>query len=89
MKIVPTLIEEYVNRVPRQYRTWTGISWAIVAAVCAIRLVFLISAQIMLAGVGVGLSPASVIFAFLHWGVIGVVAVIGAVAFLDGARRPN
>ena len=87
MKIVPTLVEEYVNRVPRQYRTWTGIGWAILAASCAIRVLFLISSSIMLASVG--WSPVSLIFSFMMWGVIGVVAVIGAVAFLDGARRPN
>ena len=87
MKIVPTLVEEYVNRVPRQYRTWTGIGWAILAASCAIRVLFLISSSIMLASVG--WSPVSLIFGFVLWGVIGVVAVIGAIAFLDGARRPN
>jgi hypothetical protein len=87
MKIVPTLVEEYVNRVPRQYRTWTGIGWAILAATCAIRLVFLISAEIMLAGVG--LSPVSLIFGFVQWSVIGIVAAIGAIAFLAGATRPD
>jgi hypothetical protein len=87
MKIVPTLVEEYVNRVPRQYRTWAGIGWAILAASCAIRLLFLVFAQIMLASVG--WSPVSLIFSFMMWGVIGVVAVIGAVAFLTGATRPD
>jgi hypothetical protein len=87
MKIVPTLVEEYVNRVPRKYRTWVGVGWAILAASCAIRLLFLIFAQIMLAGVG--LSPVSLIFGFVQWGVIGVVAVIGAIAFLTGATRPD
>ena len=87
MKIVPTPVEEYVNLVPRKYRTWTGIGWAILAASCAIRLLFLVFAQIMLASVG--WSPVSLIFGFVLWGVIGVVAVIGAIAFLTGATRPD
>jgi len=87
MKIVPTLVEEYVNRVPRKYRTWTGIGFAILAASCAIRLLFLIFAQIMLASVG--WSPVSLIFVFVQWGVIGAVAVIAAIAFLTGAARPD
>jgi hypothetical protein len=87
MKIVPTLVEEYVNRVPRKYRTWTGIGWAILAASCAIRLLFLISSSIMLASVG--WSPVSLFFGFVLWGVIGVVAVIGAIAFLTGATRSD
>ena len=87
MKIVPTIVEEYVNRVPRKYRTWTGIGWAVLAASSAIRLLFLISAQIMLASVG--WSPVSLFFGIVLWGVIGVVAVIGAIAFLTGATRPD
>jgi hypothetical protein len=87
MKIVPTLVEEYVNRVPHNYRMWIGIGWAILAASCAIRLLFLIFAQIMLAGIG--WSPVSLIFAFVQWGVIGVVAVIAAIAFLTSATRPD
>ena len=87
MKIVPTPVEQYVNRVPRRYRTWTGVGFAILAASCAIRLVFLISGSIMFAGLG--WSPVSLIFGFVLWGVIGVVAVIMAVAFLTGAGRPE
>jgi|GEM_PF-975086 len=87
MKIVPTLVEEYVNRVPRQYRTWAGIGWAILAVSCAVRLLFLIFAEIVLAGVG--WSPESLIFGFVRWSVIGVIAVIAAIAFLTGANRPD
>jgi hypothetical protein len=38
---------------------------------------------------GLGWSPVSLIFGFVLWGVIGVVAVIMAVAFLTGAGRPE
>ena len=87
MKLVPTPVEQYVNRVPRRYRTYTGVGFAFLAAWCPIRLIFLISGAIMFAGLY--WSPVSLIFTFVLWGVIGVVAVVMAVAFLTGAGRPE
>ena len=80
MNIVPTPVEQYVNRVPSRYRTYVGISWALFAAVSAIRVLWLILATIMFAGSG--WSPAPLIFGVVLWSAIGVVAAIAAVAFL-------
>lgn len=85
MKIVPAPIEHYVDRVDPRYRTYVGVSWALVAAWSAFRMFWLIFAAMTLASYG--WSPVSLIFGVVIWGVIGVVAVIGAVAFLTHHDR--
>jgi hypothetical protein len=37
-------------------------------------------------GIACGISAVSLVFPFVLWGVIGVVAVIGAVGFLANAK---
>jgi Fe2+ transport system protein B len=84
MNIVPTAIEEQVNRIDRQKSRVIGISSAVVAAWCAYRLIWLVY---LMATFG-GFVGGSLVFSFVLWGVIGVVAATSAVAFLLRARRP-
>ncbi len=85
MKIVPAPVEQYVSRVDPRYRTWVGIGWALLAASSAIRVLWLIFAAFLFAEYG--FSPVSLIFGVVMWSVIGVVGVIGAVAFLTHNDR--
>ena len=87
MNIVPTPVEQYVNRVNPKYRTWIGISWALFAAVSAVRVLWLILAAIMFASAG--WSPVTLIFGVVLWSAIGVVAAIAAVAFLTHVAEPE
>ncbi|MDR3664970.1 MAG: hypothetical protein P4L86_32055 [Mycobacterium sp.] len=68
-------------------RKLTGIGFAIFAGSCAVRLLWLILAPIIFASVG--WSPVSLIFGFVLWSVLGVIAVIMATAFFTGATRPE
>ncbi|MDT5149571.1 MAG: hypothetical protein QOI01_1304 [Mycobacterium sp.] len=85
MNIVPTRIEEQINRVDRTRSRGIGIACGVVALWCAYRLLWLLYAATAFSSVGI--SAVSLVFPFVLWGVIGVVAVIGAVGFLANAKR--
>jgi hypothetical protein len=87
MKIVPTRIEEQINRVDRTRSLIIGISSAVVALWCLYRLLWTVYIATALSSVG--WSPVSLVFPFVLWGVIGVAAVIAATGFLTRyAKRP-
>ena len=80
MKIVPTRMEEQINRVDRTTSLGIGIASGITALWCVYRLIWLLYAAVTFSSVG--WSPISLVFPFVLWGMIGVVAAIAAVAFL-------
>jgi hypothetical protein len=80
MKIVPTSIEERINRVDRTPSLIIGICSVILALWCVYSVFWGLYAATMLSGVGI--SPVSAIISIVFWGVVGVVAVISAVGFL-------
>jgi hypothetical protein len=85
MKIVPTLIEEQMNRVDDSKSRGIGIACGVAALWCAYRLLWLLYAATAFSSVG--FAPVSLVFPFVLWGVIGVVAAIAAVGFLTNAKR--
>jgi hypothetical protein len=80
MKIVPTRMEEQINRVDRTTSLGIGIASGITALCCVYRLIWLLYAAVTFSSVG--WSPISLVFPFVLWGMIGVVAAIGAVGLL-------
>ena len=87
MKILPARIEELTNRVDRNQALAIGIATGLTALWCAYRLIWLLYMATTFSSVG--WSPVSLVFPFVLWGVIGVVAAIGAVGFLTRyAKRP-
>jgi hypothetical protein len=80
MKIVPTRLEEQINRVDRPRSLAIGIGSGITALWCVYRLIWLLYTAVTFSSVG--WSPVSLVFPFVLWGVIGVVAAIVAVGFL-------
>jgi predicted peptidase len=87
MNIVPTRIQEQINRVDRTRSLVIGISAGLTALWCIYRLFWLFYTATMLSSVG--WSPVSLVFPFVLWGVIGVVAAFMAVAFLARyAKQP-
>jgi hypothetical protein len=81
MKIVPTRFEEQINRVDRNQALAIGIATGLTALWCVYRLVWLLYTAVTLSSVG--WSPVSLVFPFVLWGVIGVVAAIAAFGFLS------
>ena len=77
MQILPTSIQEQVNRVDRQRSLMIGISAGLLAAWSAFRLIWLLYIAITF-----GLFMGSLVFQFVLWGVVGTVAAIAAIAFL-------
>ena len=80
MKIVPTRIEEQINRVDRTPSLAIGIASGITALWCVYRLIWLLYTATALSSVG--WSPVALVFPFVLWSVIGVVAAIAAIGFL-------
>lgn len=80
MNIVPTPIQEQINRVERTPSLVIGISAGLTALWSLYRLFWLIYTATVLSNVG--WSPVSLVFPFVLWAVIGAVAAIAAVAFL-------
>ena len=80
MKIVPTRMEEQINRVDRTTSLGIGIASGITALWCVYRLIWLLYAAATFSSIG--WSPVSLVFPFALWGVIGAVAAITAVGFL-------
>lgn len=77
MKIVPANIEEQINRVDRQRSLYIGISAAALALWSAFRLIWT-----LYIGITFGWFFGSMVFPFVLWGVIGMVAAVAAVGFL-------
>ena len=80
MNIVPTRIQEHINRVERTPSLAIGISAGLTALWSLYRVFWLIYTATVLSNVG--WSPVSLVFPFVLWTVIGVVAAIAAVAFM-------
>jgi hypothetical protein len=81
MKIVPTSIEEQINRVDRQPSLVIGIGAAGLAVWSIFRLIWS-----LYVGLAYGLLGVF-IFQFVLWGVIGSVALVAAVGFLTRYNR--
>jgi hypothetical protein len=77
MKIVPTGIEEQINRVDRQRSLYIGISAGALALWSVFRLIWA-----LYIGMTFGWFLGSMVFQFVLWGAIGAVAGVAAVGFL-------
>jgi hypothetical protein len=77
---VAARMEEQINRVDRTTSLGIGIATGITALWCGYRLIWLLYAAVTFSSVG--WSPISLVFPFVLWGMIGVVAAIAAVGFL-------
>ena len=82
MKIVPTTIEEQINRVDRQRSLYIGIGAALLAAWSAFRLIWA-----LYIGMTFGWFLGAMVFQFVLWGVIGTVAAVAATGFLTRYSR--
>ena len=80
MKIVPTRMEEQINRVDRTASLGIGIAGGITALWCVYRLIWLLYAAATFSSIG--WSPVSLVFPLVLWGVIGVASTIVAIGFL-------
>jgi hypothetical protein len=80
VNIVPTRIQEQINRVERTPSLVIGISAGLTALWSVYRLFWLIYTATVLSNVG--WSPVSLVFPFVLWAMIGVAAAIAAFAFL-------
>ncbi len=77
MQLVPTSIQEQINRVDRQRSLVIGISAGLLAAWSFFRLIWLLYIAISF-----GLFIGALVFQFVLWAVVGTVAAIAATAFL-------
>jgi len=79
MNIVPTRVQEQINRVDRTRSLVIAISSGLTAIWALYRVFWLIYTATVLSTVG--WSPLSRVFPFVLWTVIGVVAAIASFAF--------
>ena len=79
MNIVPTRVQQQINRVDRTPSLVIGISSGLTALWALYRLFWLIYTATVLSNVG--WSPVSLVFPFVLWTAIGVVAAIASFAF--------
>ena len=79
MNIVPTRVQEQINRVDRTPSLVIAISSGLTAIWSLYQVFWLIYTATVLSNVG--WSPVSLVFPFVLWTVIGVVAAIAAFAF--------
>jgi hypothetical protein len=85
MKIVPTNIQQQIDRVDHQRSRAIGIGCGVLAAWCAFRLLWLFYIAMTF-----GAFFGTLVFEFVLWGVIGAIAAIAATAFLTRyAQRPR
>jgi hypothetical protein len=82
MNIVPTGIQEQVNRVDRQRSLYIGISTGLVAAFSLYRLIWA-----LYIGMTFGWLFGSMVFSIVLWGVIGAVAGVASFAFLTRYQK--
>ena len=88
MNIVPTRIQEQVDRVDRTRSLVIGIVAGLTALWSIYRVFWLIYAATTLSNFGI--SAASLVFPFVLWGVIGVAAAFAAYIFLVRyAKHPD
>jgi hypothetical protein len=80
MKIVPTRVEEQINRVDPKKSLGIGIASGITALWCVYRLIWLLYAAVTFSSVG--WSPVALVFPFVLWALIGVVAAVASLGFL-------
>jgi predicted peptidase len=80
MNIMPTRIQEQINRVDHTRALVIGISAGLTALWSIYRLFWLVYTATTLSSVG--WSPVSLVFPFVLWGAIGVVAAFVSIAFL-------
>ena len=84
MKILPTGIEEQIDRVDRSRSLAIGISTGLLAFWCLYRVLWSIYLSVTY-----DFLFGSLVFSIVLWGVIGVVAAIAATGFLTRyAKRP-
>ncbi len=77
MKIVPTSIEEQINRVDRQRSLYIGVSAGLLAFWSVVRVLW-----VLYLGMTFGWFLGSMVFQVVLWGVVGAVAAVAAVGFL-------
>ena len=77
MNIVPSSIQEQINRVDRQRSLYAGISTGLVAVWSFFRLIWM-----LYIGMTFGWYFGAMAFQVVLWGVIGTVAAIASVGFL-------
>lgn len=77
MNIVPSSIQEQINRVDRQRSLYVGISTGLVAVWSFFRLIWM-----LYIGMTFGWYFGAMAFQVVLWGVIGTVAAIASVGFL-------
>jgi hypothetical protein len=84
MKILPTSIEEQIDRVDRNRSLIIGISTGLLAFWCIYRVLWSIYLSLTY-----DFLFGSLVFSIVLWGVIGVVAAIAATGFLTRySKRP-
>ena len=84
MKILPTNIEEQIDRVDRNRSLAIGISTGLLAFWCLYRVLWSIYLSVTY-----DFLFGSLMFSVVLWGVIGVAAAIAATGFLTRyAKRP-
>lgn len=76
-KIVPTSIEEQINRVDRQRSLYIGFSAGLLAVWSVVRLLW-----VLYIGMTFGWFLGSMVFQLALWGVIAAVAAVAATGFL-------
>ncbi len=81
MQLLPTSIQEHVNRVDRQRSLVIGISTGIAAAWSFFRLIW-----VLYLAATFGVFLGSVVFQLVLWGAFGTVAAIASFAFLTRYR---
>jgi hypothetical protein len=84
MKIVPTSIEDQINRVDRQRSLYIGVSAGAVAVWSFFRLIWM-----LYIGLTFGWFWGSMIFQFVVWGAIGAAATVAAIGFLTRYKNAS
>lgn len=82
MQLLPTSIQEHVNRIDRQRSLVMGISAGLLAAWSFFRVIWLLYIAATF-----GLFLGALAFQFVLWGVVGTVAAIAAYALLTRYRQ--
>ncbi|BBX43563.1 hypothetical protein [Mycobacterium simiae] len=77
MNIVPTSIQEQINRVDRQRSLYIGISTGLLAVWSFFRLIWM-----LYIGMTFGWFFGAMAFQLVLWGVIGTAAAVASVGFL-------
>ena len=82
MNILPTCIEEKINRVDRQRSLYIGISTGVLAVWSFYRLIWM-----LYIGMTFGWFFGAMAFSLVLWGVIGTVAAVASFGFLTRYRK--